>query len=87
MVGSTEYVRVDVSTHLSALFTASLLIEAEVDTPVDAGVIDVVGNLLEGVVLQNYSHNRGVSQGDQMMSPAIESLEYLACRTTQAGVR
>jgi hypothetical protein len=63
-----------------ALLSACFLIEAEMDSAIDTRVVDVVGDLLEGLVLQNYARNRRVAQGDEMVTRPVESLEYLAGR-------
>jgi hypothetical protein len=75
-------VSVHIGADLSSLLTARFLIEAEMDSAIDTRVVDVVGDLLEGLVLQDYARNRRVAQGDEMVTRPIESLEYLASRIT-----
>jgi hypothetical protein len=81
-VCALQYVLVHISAHLSPLLTACFLIESEMDSAVDTRVVDVVGDLLEGLILQGHARNRRVAQGDDMVTRPIESLEYIASRIT-----
>src|ERR1700690_1046051 len=86
-VGAPQYVPVHVGAHLSPLLTTCFLIEAEMDSAVDTRVADVVGDLLEGLILQDHARNRRIAQGNEMVTRPIESLEYFASRIAQAAVR
>jgi len=77
-----QYVLVHIGAHLSPLLTACFLIESEMDSAVDTRVADVVGDLLEGLILQGHARNRRVAQRDGMLARPIESLEYFASRIT-----
>src|SRR5580658_1864624 len=75
-VCAPQYVPVHVLAHLASLFTTDVLIEAEMDSAVDTRVIDVVGDLLEVLVLQDYTRDHRVAQRDEMVTRPVESLEY-----------
>src|SRR5262249_58310843 len=86
-VRAAQCVPVDVPAHLSPELSACFLIEAKMDSAIHTRVIDVARDLLEGVILQDHTDNRRVAQRDEMMTRAVESLEYFSSRTTSAGVR
>src|SRR5690242_14581632 len=59
-----EVIPEDVPADLPPLAGARLLVEAEVDPAVDPGVVDVVGDLPPGGVVEDDARQTGIGQGD-----------------------
>ena len=76
-----------VGTHLSSELRARFLVEAEVNSTVDARVVDVAGDLPEGAVLERDASDRRIAERDEMMARAEHALEHLTSRATRASMR
>ena len=59
---------------------AGLLIETEVNTAVDAGVVDVLGDLLEFGVIQDRSRYRRVREGNGVPASTVYQFQHVARR-------
>src|SRR5437773_1256218 len=74
----TQIVAEDVLADVPSLVGPRLLVEAEVDAAVDAGVTDVVGDLLPGGVVEDDARQPGIGQRDGMAALAEGPLKHRA---------
>src|SRR5690606_14142128 len=81
-----ETVLRDVRADRRSLARTFLLIEAEVDSAVDPGIVDVGGDLAEPRVLQHDVRQRGTRHGDAMPAAPEAALEHHAGRVAGGRV-
>ena len=86
VAAAAEVIFVDISADLASLAGTCLLIEAEVDPAVNAGIVDVSSYLRELGVVEGHVWNGRVRQSDVMTSPAEDVLRYRAPRVARGRV-
>ena len=74
----------DVRADLFSLMRSRLLVEAEVDPAIDAGIINVVGNLFPVAVIEDNSWQSGVGQGDGVATLAESLFKHLVLHRTRS---
>jgi hypothetical protein len=75
---------VDVPTDTESLFCASGLIESEVNSTIDPRVVDVVGEIVERLVVERYSWNGRMREREGVTwAAAKELLRDLTSRLTR----
>ena len=86
VAAAAEVIFVDISADLASLAGTCLLIEAEVNPAVNAGIVDVSSYLRELGVVEGHGRNGRVRQSDVMTSPAEDVLRYRAPRVARGRV-
>src|SRR5262245_61842335 len=77
-VQAAQIVAENVVTDVTSLMGPRFLVEAEVDAAVNAGVADVVGDLVPGGVVEDDARHRGIGQSDGKAILAEGPLEHRA---------
>ena len=80
VAAAAEIIFVDIGADAASLAGTRLLIEAEVDSTVDARIVDVVSYLRELSVVEDHLRNARVRQGEVMAFAAEDLLGYRAPR-------
>ena len=83
VAAAPEVILVNIRADLASLAAAGLLIEAEVNSTVDASIVDVSSYLRELGVVEDNVWNGGVRQGDVMDAAAEDLLGYHPRRVTR----
>lgn len=77
-----QAVLVDIPADVSTLPTARLLIEAEMNSAIDAGIRNIVCDLTELGVVEDHTWQPGGRQGNGLGSATEDVFEYGASRVT-----